>query len=345
MHDFVKKVSREPFFAKIIAVNDTRFAHFDIAAKWVFIETRGIQPQMRFTQLESLFKDHRTFSEKSEAARLVVAALTYLRRALPQKCAWLRNRANVLSVCMLAAAVVRNKLDKTSADSFGTFIGSFFQQLAKEVEKGASSRERELLEYQQAISYGSTGGDSIRKRLSILTRHLATSDPAFAPLLKGPSVQSDGGTTTAIEGDADAIRKLIYAANQKYAAVHGEDLFKATNETTDALLRLRAPITDAQSYGLLIDALYKLIYEGSGNCSRLSSPPPDFSMDVKHLRTGIRHDVDHGDTKKSAAKRKLIGSVLEKYSAKKSPEECTAEDFAVIQIKLLKGAREMLLAL
>src|SRR5687768_11676755 len=56
MHDFVKKVSRHAFFAKTIAVNDTRFAHFDIAGKWVFVELRGIQPQMRFLQLESLFK-------------------------------------------------------------------------------------------------------------------------------------------------------------------------------------------------------------------------------------------------------------------------------------------------
>lgn len=33
MHDFVKKVSRDAFFAKTIAVNDTRFAHFDICRK------------------------------------------------------------------------------------------------------------------------------------------------------------------------------------------------------------------------------------------------------------------------------------------------------------------------
>ena len=130
MHDFVKKVSRHAFFAKTIAVNDTRFAHFDIAGKWVFVEVRGIQPQMRFPQLESLFKDHRSFSDKSDSARLIMNALGYLNRALPNKCEWLRNRANVLSVCMLATAVVRQGLDKNTAERFGSLIATYFQELA-----------------------------------------------------------------------------------------------------------------------------------------------------------------------------------------------------------------------
>jgi hypothetical protein len=278
MHAFVKKTSRHAFFAKTIAVNDTRFAHFDIAAKWVFVELRGIQPQMRFPQLESLFKDHRTFSEKSDSARLVTIALAYLQRALPSKCEWLRNRANVLSVCMLATAVVRQGLDKSTAERFGSFIGTYFQELAKEVEKGAKSSERELLDYQQAISYGSTGGDSIRKRLSILTRRLATFDPAFAPLLKAEALHPNGSTQATVAAEAESIGKLVYAVNEKYAATHGEDLFKPTNASTAALTQLSKTISDLKGYGLLVDALYKLIYEGSGSCSRLPSPPPEFAI-------------------------------------------------------------------
>jgi hypothetical protein len=345
MHDFVKKISRHAFFAKTIAVNDTRFAHFDIAAKWVFVELRGIQPQLRFPQLESLFKDNRSFSDKSDSARRVISALSYLHRSLPKKCEWLRNRANVLSVCMLAAAVVRQKLDKHSTERFGAFIAAYFQDLAKEVEKGAKSSERELLEYQQAISYGSTGGDSIGKRLSILTRRLATFEPAFAPLLKANAAHSDSSTETAVEGEADAISKLVYAVNEKYAATHGEDLFKLTNASTAALMQLGKLVSNLQGYGSLVDAMYKLIYEGSGGCSRLPSPPPDFSMDVKHLRTGIRHDVDHGGKQKAAAKRKEIGAIFEKYSGKKTPEQCSTEDFAVVQMRLLKAARAMLMGL
>jgi hypothetical protein len=344
MHDFVKKLSRDTFFSKTIAVNDTRFAHFDIAGKWAFVELRGIQPQMRFAQLESLFKDNRSFSDKSESARTVLNALGYLHRALPTKCDWLRNRANVLSVCMLAAAVARQKADKNSAERFGSFLAGYFQDLAKEIEKGSKSTERELLEYQQAISYGSTGGDSIRRRLSILTRRLATFDPMFAPLLKG-GTHRHSTTEAALEDETDAISKLVYAVNEKYAVTHGEDLFKLTNASSAALMKLRMPVSDLTSYGVLIDCMYKLIYEGSGACSRLPDPPPGFSMDIKHLRTGLRHDVDHGSKQKAAGKRKEIAAVFAKYSGKRTPDECSAEDFAVAQLRLLKAAREMFMLL
>jgi hypothetical protein len=68
-------------------------------------------------------------------------------------------------------------------------------------------------------------------------------------------------------------------------------------------------------------------------------------MDVKHLRTGLRHDVDHGGKQKAAAKRKEIGGIFEKYSGKKTPEACSPEEFSVAQMRLLKAAREMLMGL
>lgn len=68
-------------------------------------------------------------------------------------------------------------------------------------------------------------------------------------------------------------------------------------------------------------------------------------MDVKHLRTGIRHDVDHGGRQKAPAKRKEIASIFEKYSSKKTPGQCSMEDFTVVQMRLLNAAREMLMVL
>ena len=344
MRDLVKRVAQHGFFKSTIAVKDTRFAHFDIAAKWVFVEVKGIQAQLRFVQLEALFKDNRTFDTKSEAARTINVALGYLERSLPERCTWLRNRANVLSVCMLASAIARRKLEKTSEKQFGSFVSTYFQDLAREVEKGARSTERELLDYQQAISYGSTGGDSIKKRLNILSRRLATFDTTFAGLLNGPT-ETVAMSDTGIPAEAETIRDLIYAVNEKYAAIHGNDLFKFTNASTAALSVLGKVASDDVGYKELIDALYKLLYEGSGACSRLPTPPPEFVMDVKHLRTGIRHDVDHGEIRKSAAKRKEIGAIFRKYSGKLTTEECQAADFIVAHLRLLKEARVLLMSL
>ncbi len=109
----------------------------------------------------------------------------------------------------------------------------------------------------------------------------------------------------------EEIRNLIYKVNKTYSAKHGEDLFKFTNESTKALAMLDTPATDKQKYGDLIDSIYFLIYEGSGACKRLGEPPPEFSIDVKFLRTAIRHDVDHGDEKDIAKKMKRAGKRFE----------------------------------
>jgi hypothetical protein len=267
----------------------------------------------------------------------VEAALKYLQAAFPSRCDWLRNRANVLSVCMLASHVVRHRLHNGTARKFGKFVSDFFQKLAREVEKGAASSEREMLDYQQAISYGSAAGDSINKRLNILVNHLATFTTAFAPLLG-----SKPGADDKVSEAARFVRELIHATNDRYAASNGEDLFKMTNASAAALPVLAVPAKEPEQYGNLIDALYKVVYEGSGACKRLPAPPPEFVMDVKHLRTVLRHDVDHGDPNTAAKTRRRGSEVFAKYSGKKTPRECSSEEFLAAQLRLLRGAQDML---
>jgi hypothetical protein len=340
MRDFVKALAKTQYFTDSIAVKDTRFAHFDIASKWLFVEARGIQPQMRFAQLEKLFQDNRTFSTSSELAKRINLTAKFLQQAFPDKVQWLRNRANVLSVCMLASEIVKSKLDRGNATLFSKFVNSYFEDLAQEVERGSSADDKELLEYQQSISFGSTGGDSIRKRLDILTSRIATFNSAFAKLLA--SARYAAKAQSGLSQTAEKIRKLIHDINERRAASAGEDLFKMTNASAAALSNIGNLVTDVEGYGAFIDGLYALLYEGTGSCNRLPTPPPTLIMDLKHLRTGLRHDVDHGKDPDVAKKRVKIGTIFRTYSGKASPAECSPEEFAAFQSKFLQKVRKML---
>ncbi len=151
-----------------------------------------------------------------------------------------------------------------------------------------------------------------------------------------------GAMANPLAQTASEIRSHVYRVNKAYSARHGEDLFKATNESTNALSVLDTPAAEKQEYGQFIDALYVLVYEGSGACKRLGEPPPDFAMDIKFLRTALRHDVDHGDEKDIAKKLRRAGDTFAKYSAKRTPEECGEEDLIAVQMKLLSHFLEML---
>jgi hypothetical protein len=178
--------------------------------------------------------------------------------------------------------------------------------------------------------------------LGLLLR-LATFNGVFAPLLKGSRYGSTA--RSALSQEAEKLRKLIHSVNERHAAKEGKDLFKMTNASAAALASIADPVSDAESYGNFIDGLYKLLYEGSGNCNRLPAPPPEFLMDLKHLRTGLRHDVDHGGDQEAAKKRLNIAKIFRLYSGKGSPAECSGEEFSGLQLKIVRKARRMLQAL
>lgn len=337
LRDFCHEMAEKPFFREKIGLKNTRYTHFETVAKWAFIEARGIQPQMRYPQLESLLRDNKTFSKSSETARRINGALDFLDRAFADKCSIVRNRANTLSICMLSARLYGQGLTSNSdAACFRTFVESFFNELSAEVEKGVKAVDRELLRYQHAISSGSTGGDSIRTRINILTKRLATFSPRFARLLGAYHEATDEATKNLAELAAGA-RDAIYNINRKYSAAHGEDLFKMTTKSSVAISTFGEPCRDLAQYGRLVDSLYFLVYEGSGACKRLPAPPPDFSMDVKFLRTALRHDINHGDDSEIRKKRQRATETFEKYSGKKTPEECGPEEFLSAQVRILKG--------
>lgn len=341
LRTFCKSITRHNFFRNKLALKDTRFTHFFLVTQWVFLEARGIQPQMRFPQLESLLTDNRTFSENSELAKVIKTSLEYLDRAFPEKSTKLRNRANVLSVCQLASRIVRHRLHIGTEQKFGEFIETFFTKLANEVEQGVKGARNEFLKYQAAVSAGSNTGDSIKIRINILTQALVTAHPEFAPLL-GADIGSRNAAEQMVDSQGNVIAELLHDVNRKYKSNAGEDLFKMTNESVKAIRTISTPCYTQETYGNLIDALYFLVYEGSGSCIRLPSPPPEFAMDVKFLRTGLRHDVDHGLDKEMAKKQKRNAQVFEKYSGKKSISECGPEDFLATQLRLLEAMRTFL---
>jgi hypothetical protein len=203
------------------------------------------------------------------------------------------------------------------------------------VENGVKAVDKELLRYQHAISSGSTGGDSIKTRINILTKRLATSSPRFSAPLGAYHEATDEVSKNISELTAGA-RNSIYDVNRKHAAAHGVDLFKVTTESSAALSTIGEPGRAMEQYGNFVDALYFLVYEGSGACKRLPDPPPDFSMDVKFLRTAIRYDVSHGSTSEVRSKKIRAGETFEKFSGKKTPEECGPEEFLSTQVRILR---------
>jgi hypothetical protein len=148
---------------------------------------------------------------------------------------------------------------------------------------------------------------------------------------------AESGVSGRISALGDSISNLIEQINKKYELTKGEDLFKSTNKTTPAQLRIRKPINTYETYKTLIDDLYFQFRESVGQ--RLANAWPASFIDVNDLRTDLRHDIDHGDEVKVRSKRQKIGKAFVKYSGHGTPETLDPTRLPLVQANLL-GAIE-----
>lgn len=113
--------------------------------------------------------------------------------------------------------------------------------------------------------------------------------------------------------------QLVIQLNQMAETTTGKDIFKPTNQNMAGMLMLPMVIAeDAATFANVVDTLYFLIYEGTGEAKRLLSLVKDDQLQplwwLKHLRRMFRHDIDHGKTAEIERKRLESGAVLRQLS-------------------------------
>jgi hypothetical protein len=116
--------------------------------------------------------------------------------------------------------------------------------------------------------------------------------------------------------------RLVSGLNGKAEREGRSLIFKPTNKTFLACGIIPTRVaTDELSFGEVVDHLYFLLYEGAGgSSSRLSKICSDQELAdlwlLKSLRTGFRHDVDHGAAKEIVKKNLQLGNAYKSLVGK-----------------------------
>jgi hypothetical protein len=334
LRDFVRTISRHSFFKDTIAIANTRYSHFDIAAKVVCVEIEGLQTGLRFDDIKSVFEGNASFSTSSAVAKRIQHALTFLQSAFKGHGSSLRTRTIVQSLITLSCKLIETGRAKGHESELRTFFEKFSLELGRQIELGAAATDSDYLLFQRSVNANVKGG--AKTRHEILLRKLFAMAPKIASIFD-PSVIAESGASARISELGESISLLVVHVNRKYAANAGTDLFKATNKTTQALINIGKPVSDLEGFKTLADNLYFLFRESLG--ARLSDRIPASFVDVNSIRTDLRHDIDHGEDKKIRAKRRKLGNAFAKYSGEKVPETMDPIKFSMVQANLL-GALE-----
>ncbi len=330
LRNFCRNMSGHAFFKETVAVPNTRYSHFDIVAKVAAIEIEGLDAGLRFNDVKQIFESQSSFSVTSAVGQRIRAALDLLTAAFKDHGATLRTRTIVQSLVTLMCKLVATGRHAGSEARIRKFFETFVTQLAEEVEKGQAATDSDYTSFQRSVNANVKGG--AKTRHEILLRKLFRLAPELADLFD-PSIVAQTGVAGRIAALVDSIAELIGRLNDRYAASGGEDLFKATNKTTQALQRIRKAVQNADGYKSLIDDLYFLFRESVG--SRLKTVVPNSFTDVNELRTDLRHDVDHGKPTKVRSRRRKIGRVFATYAGRGTPETMEPTKLALVQSNLL----------
>ncbi|MGO8735655.1 MAG: DUF262 domain-containing protein [Terriglobia bacterium] len=332
--DYCRSASKHPFFKRTVAIPNTRYGHFDILAKVATVEIEGLDAGLRFDDIRQVFLSQSGFAPTSAVARRIRAALDFLHKAFKNKGSSLRTRTIVQSLITLTCRLVGTGRSEGHEKELRKFFETFMAELAEQVEMAQSATDSDYVMFQRSVNANVRGG--ARTRQEIMLRKLFRIAPEVADVFD-PSVISESGVSGRIAVLGDSIAQLTDHLNKKHAARTGEDLFKATNKTAQAFLRIRRPAKDLDAYKALIDDLYFLFRESLG--TRLGGTwPPSFTH-VNDLRTELRHDVDHGDAAKVRAKRRKAGTAFAAYAGGGTPDTIEPVKFALIQSNIL-GAIE-----
>lgn len=126
-----------------------------------------------------------------------------------------------------------------------------------------------------------------------------------------------------IAGGKEIVTKIEYI-NDLYLTKGKKELFTPTNKTFKAVSCLSSAFSvDELTFGTIIDSLYMLLYEGSGEAKRIREVLNDSECNplwnIKHIRTDFRHDIEHGDEKQYLKKKQLIGAAYKDICGKNKP--------------------------
>lgn len=334
LRDYVKTLSKHSFFLNKVALNDKRYAHFDIVSKVAAIEIEGIDTGLRYDDLKAIFESQSNFSATSAIAKRLREIFDYLDKVFPDKNALLKNRTVVQSFASFVSRLLQTGKVRGHEREVFDFFTKFMKDLSFQIELGSLAIDTDFVKFQKTIQ--SNVRSAARIRHEVLLRKVLALEPSLMDIFD-PTIVTESGLTTRIKELADSIVNLIHAINSAYSAENGEDLFKPTNKTSYAIATLGKPLTGYTDYQKFIDNLYFTFHEGVG--TRLDGKKPVSFVEINTLRTDLQHDVDHGDTSKIRSKRTKAGLTFEKYSGVVSPLTLAQERFAVVQSNLL-GAIE-----
>jgi hypothetical protein len=201
------------------------------------------------------------------------------------------------------------------------------------------------------VNQAADSKESIQLRHDILFKHLVEFDKAFSQFMKKDEIER---RLTALEKENEIsnlsydIFGLMGECNTICTSEGQSDIFKVTNTVLKRISDVDMRVETKSSFCSFMEALYEIIYEGSGSLSRIPDSlkgEDSVLLAIKFIRADIRHDLEHGSQKEIQAKKQRLAGIYRSYTGKTSLDAIGDDEFLGFQIKILENLRSLLIDL
>lgn len=347
MRDFAVELSQHNFLEKKISLKNYRFAFLSICSQICLLELERIS-DVKFKNLQLFYRNYSIFNRKSSRALKIHKVFRYLNRAFDSRVLELSNRASIVSLYLL----VSDLLDKTSLEgkeeTIKKFYLDFLRKLRAEVQKGALASDTQLILYQSAVNQAADSRDSIQRRHDILMKRLVEFDNDFEQFMEKDAIND---RLLALESEKEIrtlsndIFGLVSDCNSICSSKSKREIFKITSKTFKRISDIDRLVTTKDGFGNFIDALYEMIYEGSGSLKRI---PESFKKSgfigftIKFVRADLRHDLEHGQEREIQKKKARLSEIYKRFTGKTTLSSVENKDLAKFQERILQDLKSFL---
>jgi hypothetical protein len=171
----MRTLAEHKFFKDIIAMKPKRYKYRHISAILMYLEKESIE-DISPSYLYEFFEKNPNLDTNSNVYSEVVKVLNYLVQTLGKRTGELHKTSWIVTLYLVTAYLMRNYVMHTQQDNLKAFLTDFYQK----VVNSSTFQDKELIDFNLAVSRGTTSQANIKLRYEImLKRFLNQYNPAL----------------------------------------------------------------------------------------------------------------------------------------------------------------------
>lgn len=180
----IPEVAKNKFFSDYLKIKNSRYQHYEIAAKFIHLENTSQSGGGIFADLKKRFLDDMVSKNKkldtatkSGLLKRVNDQLANLSKVFSKKDPLLAKQAYPPLYYIFVKRMVAEYGDPSLFTKIRSFLENFQADRALNLEKPEEDRDNALIEFGRLMQQGTNDLNSLRDRISILTRYFLLSYP------------------------------------------------------------------------------------------------------------------------------------------------------------------------